>query len=65
MDQGNLFNKYGQTLEAGRVLFKEGDQGDTMYIIQKGRIKITKRVHDVDKILMVLGKALSGKMAWQ
>ncbi|UCB44855.1 MAG: Crp/Fnr family transcriptional regulator [Spirochaetota bacterium] len=56
MDQGNLFQKYGQTLEAGRVLFKEGDQGDTMYIIQKGRIKITKRVNNVDKILMVLSK---------
>jgi CRP-like cAMP-binding protein len=64
MDQGNLFNKYGQTLEAGRVLFKEGDQGDTMYVIQKGRIKITKRVNNVEKILMVLGKGdFFGEMA--
>jgi CRP/FNR family cyclic AMP-dependent transcriptional regulator len=64
MDQGNLFQKYGQTLEAGRVLFKEGDQGDTMYIIQKGRIKITKRVNNVEKILMVLGKGdFFGEMA--
>ena len=64
MDQGNLFQKYGQTLEAGRMLFKEGDQGDTMYIIQKGRIKITKRVNNVEKILMVLGKGeFFGEMA--
>lgn len=64
MEQGSLFQKYGQTIEAGRVLFKEGDTGDTMYIIQKGRIKITKRVNNVDKILMVLGKGdFFGEMA--
>jgi len=59
-----LFEKYGQVVEAGRVIFKEGEPGDTMYIIQKGRIKITKRVDNVEKILMVLGKGdFFGEMA--
>jgi len=56
MEKSTLFQKYGQVLDAGRVLFKEGDPGNTMYIIQKGRVKITKRIGDVDKILMVLQK---------
>ncbi|RKX95088.1 MAG: Crp/Fnr family transcriptional regulator [Spirochaetes bacterium] len=59
-----LFEKYGQVVEAGRVIFKEGEPGDTMYIIQKGRVKITKRVDNVEKILMVLGKGdFFGEMA--
>jgi CRP-like cAMP-binding protein len=56
MEKSSLFQKYGTVVEAGRVIFKEGETGDTMYIIQKGKIKITKRVAEVDKILMVIGK---------
>jgi len=64
MEKSSLFQKYGTFIEAGKVLFKEGETGDTMYIIQKGRVKITKRVTDVDKILMVLGKGeFFGEMA--
>lgn len=64
MEKGGLFQKYGQVIEAGRDLFKEGDPGDTMYVIQKGRIKITKRVNNIEKILMVLGKGdFFGEMA--
>ena len=60
----SLFEKYGQVIESGRVVFKEGESGDTMYIIQKGRIKITKKVDSVEKILMVLGKGdFFGEMA--
>ncbi len=64
MEKINLFQKYGQVIEAGKVIFKEGDTGDTMHIIQKGRVKITKRVNNVDKILMVLDKGdFFGEMA--
>jgi CRP/FNR family cyclic AMP-dependent transcriptional regulator len=64
MEKSSLFQKYGTVVEAGKVIFKEGETGDTMYIIQKGRVKITKRVSDVDKILMVLGKGdFFGEMA--
>jgi CRP/FNR family cyclic AMP-dependent transcriptional regulator len=64
MEKSTLFQRFGQTVEAGRVIFQEGDPGDTMYIIQHGRVKITKRVAEVDKILMVLGKGdFFGEMA--
>jgi CRP-like cAMP-binding protein len=64
MEKGSLFEKFGTVFEAGRVIFKEGEPGDTMYIIQKGRVKITKKVDDVNKILMVLGKGdFFGEMA--
>jgi len=64
MEKNTLFQKYGQIIEAGRVIFKEGEPGDIMYIIQKGRVKITKRVDDVEKILIVLGKGeFFGEMA--
>lgn len=56
MEKSTLFQKYGQVIEAGRTIFREGEAGDTMYIIQKGRVKITKRVAHVEKILMVLEK---------
>jgi CRP/FNR family cyclic AMP-dependent transcriptional regulator len=64
MEKGSLFEKYGQVIKAGRVIFKEGEQGDSMYIIQKGRVKITKRIGNVEKILMVLQKGdFFGEMA--
>jgi CRP/FNR family cyclic AMP-dependent transcriptional regulator len=64
MEKSSLFQKYGTYVEAGRVIFKEGETGDTMYIIQRGRVKITKRVTDVDKILMVLARGdFFGEMA--
>ncbi len=64
MEKSTLFERFGQTIKPGRVIFQEGDTGDTMYIIQHGRVKITKRVSDVDKILMVLEKGdFFGEMA--
>jgi CRP/FNR family cyclic AMP-dependent transcriptional regulator len=64
MEKSTLFQKYGTSVEAGRVIFEEGETGDTMYIIQRGRVKITKKVVEVDKILMVLGKGdFFGEMA--
>jgi CRP/FNR family transcriptional regulator, cyclic AMP receptor protein len=64
MEKSSLFEKFGTVFEAGRVIFQEGEPGDTMYIIQKGRVKITKKVDEVDKILMVLGKGdFFGEMA--
>ncbi len=64
MEKGTLFEKYGTVVKAGRALFKEGETGDTMYIIQKGRVKITKRIGNIEKILMVLQKGdFFGEMA--
>jgi CRP-like cAMP-binding protein len=64
MEKSTLFQKYGTVIEPGKTIFREGEPGDTMYIIQKGRVKITKRIGDVDKILMILQKGdFFGEMA--
>lgn len=33
---------------AGTVLFREGDDGNKMYVIKSGRVRLTKRVFDTD-----------------
>lgn len=40
---------------AGTVLFREGEEGQRMYVIQSGRIRLTKRVHDQDVVVEELG----------
>ncbi len=37
-----LFEKFGKEVPAGTVLFREGDAGDTMYVIQSGRVRISR-----------------------
>jgi len=49
-----LFQKFGKAVPAGTVLFKEGDTGSQMYVIQSGSVKITKKAGDQEKTLAVL-----------
>jgi CRP-like cAMP-binding protein len=39
---------------AGTVLFREGDPGQEMYVIASGRVRISKRIRDIDKTVTVL-----------
>jgi CRP/FNR family transcriptional regulator/CRP/FNR family cyclic AMP-dependent transcriptional regulator len=51
-------------LEAGEVLFLEGDKGEIMYLIREGKIKITKGKGDEEKTLAVLKEGdFFGEMA--
>ncbi|MFW6292888.1 MAG: Crp/Fnr family transcriptional regulator [Spirochaetota bacterium] len=64
MAENPLFEKYGQTFDAGRVIFREGDQGDHMYIIQTGQVKISKNIGGREHELAVLEKGdFFGEMA--
>ncbi len=48
----------------GDIVFYEGETGETMYIIYKGKIKITKKARDVETTLAVLGEGdFFGEMA--
>jgi len=59
-----LFAKFGREFKKDEVLFKDGDMSREMYIIQSGRIEITKKVRDVEKRLVVLGAGdFFGEMA--
>ncbi len=50
-----LFQRFGKEFPKGTVLFREGEPGKEMFVIQSGRIAISKRVRDAEKVLAVLG----------
>jgi CRP-like cAMP-binding protein len=60
-----VFEKYGRLYNPNDVVFREGDVGAEMYIIQSGKIKITKQMKSgEEKTLAVLGPGDSfGEMA--
>ncbi len=49
-----LYEKFGREFSAGTVLFSEGDEGNEMYVIQGGKVKITRRVGAQDALLAIL-----------
>jgi CRP-like cAMP-binding protein len=55
---------YERTLNAGEVLFREGDKGDRMYLIKSGKIRIVKEMDEMEKTLAVLNEgAFFGEMS--
>jgi CRP/FNR family transcriptional regulator, cyclic AMP receptor protein len=54
MDE-QLFQRFGKTFPRGTVLFREGDPGRQMFVVQSGRVAISKRAGEVEKILTTLG----------
>lgn len=52
-----LFQKYGRSFPAGTVLFKENDLTRDIFILQAGKVRISKRIRDIDKLLDVLSEA--------
>ncbi len=59
-----LFNKFGKELPKGTVLFREGEPGKEMFVLQSGKIAISKKVRDVEKVLAILGPGeFFGEMA--
>lgn len=64
MADNPLFEKYGQTTNAGRVIFHEGESGDRMFIIQSGRVRISKMIDGREHELAILEKGdFFGEMA--
>jgi len=47
--------RYARTFPRGTVLFREGEAGREMYVVQQGRVVITKRAGAVEKVLSTLG----------
>lgn len=64
MSDSTLFGKYGLTVDSEKILFQENEEGDRMYIIQEGNVRITKTMDGKPHILAVLGKGdFFGEMA--
>ncbi len=51
----HLVEKHGKVYEAGTVLFREGEVGKRLYVINEGRIRITKRINKTEAPIEVLG----------
>ncbi len=60
-----IFDKCGRTYNPNDIIFREGDMGNEMYIIQSGKVKITKQLKNgEEKTLVILGPGdFFGEMA--
>jgi CRP-like cAMP-binding protein len=59
-----LYVRFGRDFRAGDVLFREGERGEEMYVIQSGLVQVLKRVGDEERPLATLGRGeFLGEMA--
>ncbi len=59
-----LFQRFGKEFKRGEILFREGEPGKEMYVVQTGKVNITKKVRETEKILATLGAGeFLGEMA--
>jgi CRP/FNR family cyclic AMP-dependent transcriptional regulator len=56
MADDQLFQRFGKEFKAGTVLFREGDPGREMYVVNRGKVGISARVGAVEKLLSTLGQ---------
>jgi CRP/FNR family transcriptional regulator, cyclic AMP receptor protein len=59
-----LYKRLGKEFPPGTILFRDGERGKEMYVIQSGKVKITKEVRGKEQVLAVLGAGeFFGEMA--
>ncbi|NWF53945.1 MAG: cyclic nucleotide-binding domain-containing protein [Syntrophaceae bacterium] len=59
-----LFWKFGKNFSKGTILCREGDAGHEMFIIQKGKVRVRKKVGKGEKVLAELSDGeFIGEMA--
>jgi CRP/FNR family cyclic AMP-dependent transcriptional regulator len=56
VDTGELLRRFARDFPRGTVLFREGDPGGEMYVVQRGKVSISARVGAVEKVLSTLGQ---------
>lgn len=57
-------DELGRVYTEGEVIFKEGDEGDQMYVVQAGNVKITRNTPSGDLTIAVLSTGeIFGEMA--
>ncbi len=56
--------RIGRDFSAGEVLFREGEPGTEMFVIQNGEVRVTKQVGDEEHLVATLGRGeFVGEMA--
>jgi len=64
MGEDPLYERFGREFPKDHVLFREGETGKEMYVVQSGKVRISMKVRDVEKTLVVLGAGeFLGEMA--
>lgn len=64
VDVVNAEARFIRSLKAGDVVFREGDAGSTIFVVRKGRVRISKGVRGGQKTFAVLGPGeLFGEMS--
>jgi CRP-like cAMP-binding protein len=60
----SLFPRFGREFCAGDVLFREGEKGEVMFVIQTGLVRISKQLQGTDRTLATFGRGeFLGEMA--
>ncbi len=63
-NEEQLFWKFGKSFTKGTVLFREGDLGRDMFIVQQGKVQVKKSVGSTEEILAELSAGeFFGEMA--
>jgi CRP/FNR family cyclic AMP-dependent transcriptional regulator len=62
--EDGLFERFGRTFPAGSIVFCEGDPGAELYVIQSGRVQLSRRVRGREMHLLTLAAGeFFGEMA--
>jgi CRP/FNR family cyclic AMP-dependent transcriptional regulator len=51
----SLIERFGRNVPAGQVLFREGEPGKEMYVIQSGKVRLSRYIRGAEKLLADLG----------
>jgi CRP-like cAMP-binding protein len=63
-EASDLYARFGRNVDAGKIIFEEGEEGDQMFIIQAGRVKVSRTIDGKQQILAILEKGdFFGEMA--
>jgi CRP-like cAMP-binding protein len=59
-----LAGKIGKTFEEGDIVFRQGDAGDTMYILHEGTLAVIREKGETGTVVARLGQGdVVGEMA--
>src|SRR5687767_1934395 len=53
-DGAHLRARFGRRFEVGDVIFREGEEGTTAFLLEEGRVRLIKRVRGIERSLMML-----------
>jgi CRP/FNR family cyclic AMP-dependent transcriptional regulator len=51
----SLIERFGRNVPAGQVLFHEGEPGKEMFVIQSGKVRLSRSIRGQEKLLAELG----------